>query len=245
MNTSHRFIEGKSFPIAIFLIVALSSFPEILLQPEMLFASFLGLVIIYLLLNIYNQNSITGIIIQAAFICSIATLFYAPSVIFLIIILIGVTIFRPFNIRNSLLICLGFILLYIYLFGLSYIFNLKLILPLDVKLDFSRTSEILLNSPKIGVGFVFLIITIAISSVFAKRQKLVVRQRNQLSLLFVAILLYSLVGFIFNFTGSFLFIFSLSGIFFLFFYTNLNKKWLIEVPLICLLIYNSLQSIFS
>jgi len=230
INTNHRFIEGKSFPLGIFLIVALSSYPAVLIQPEMLFVSFLGLVIVYLLLNIYNQHSIAGIILQASILCSIATLFYAPSIIFLLIILIGVTIFRPFNIRNTLLVFVGFILLYIYLFGLSYLFDWELSLPLDVEFDLYRSLELLLTSSKIGVWFVFLLALITISSVYTNRQRLIVRQRNQLSLLFAAFILCVIVGLMFNLSGSFLFLFSILGIFFLFFYKNLTKKWLIEVP---------------
>lgn len=244
MNTNHRFVEGKSFPLAIFLIIALSSYPAVLLQPEMLFVSFLGVVIVYLLLNIYNQHSIAGIILKASFLCSIATLIYAPSIIFLLIILIGVTLFRPFNIRNTLLICVGFMLFYIYLFGLSYIFDWKLSLPLEVNFDFYRTLELLLTSSRIGVWFVFLLAILTISSVYTYRQRLIVRQRNQLSLLLAAFLLCFIVGVLFNLTGSFVFLFAILGLFFLFFYNNLNKKWLIEVPLIGLFIYNSLVSIF-
>ena len=245
MNANHRFMDGESFPLAIFLIVALSSFPSVFIHPEMLFSSFLGIVIISLLLNIYNQKSIAGIIFQASFLCSIAVLFYAPSIISLLIILIGVSIFRPFNIRNLLLIVVGFLLLYIYFFGFSYLFDWTLQLPLNVKLEFSKTIEMLLDPSKIGVGVVFLIAIIALSRVYAKRQRLIVRQRNQLSLLFAALLLYLIVGLLFSLSGSFLFLFSLSGLFFLFLYHSMNKKWLVEVPLIGLLIYNSLVSIFN
>jgi len=133
MNANHRFAEGESFPLAIFLIVALSSFPAVFMQPELLFTSFLGILIVSLLLNIYNQNLIAGIIFQASFLCSVAVLFYSPSIIFTVITLIGVSIFRPFDIRNLLLICIGFILLYVYLFGLSYIFEWELQLPIIYK----------------------------------------------------------------------------------------------------------------
>lgn len=245
MNVNHRFVDGESFPLAIFMLVAISSFPAIFIQPELLLVSLLGILIVYLLLNIYNKNSIVGIIFQTSFLCSIATLFYAPSIIFLLVILIGVSIFRPFNIRNLIIICIGFLLLYLYLFGLSYIFGWDINLFLNLKLELAKALEIPLNIEKIGLGIVFLILIISISSVYAKRQRLIVRQRNQLSVLFAAILLCLIVGLIFNFTGSFLFIFSLSGIFFLFFYKNINKKWLVEVPLIVLLIYNTFVSIYS
>lgn len=245
INANHRFVDRSSYPFTVFLFIGLTSLPEFLLHPELLFTTFLGILVIYLLLEIYNQPSISGIIFKSAIICSFASLFYLPSIFLLLLILVSISIFRPFTLRNFLLVLIGFGLLYFYLYSLSYIFNWSLNFPDELNLQDGEFITNLFQKNNLGLLGMFVLALVSMANVFSMRQKLIVRQRNQLAVIFIAWLIYFGISLFSSFSDTLLMLLSLSSIFFLFFYHSIKKQWILDSLLIIIFIYNSFVSIFS
>ena len=245
INSNHRFVDRMSYPLAVFLFIGLTSHPQVLLHPEVLFSGFLGVLVVYLLLEIYNQSNISGIIFQSAVICSVASLFYLPSIILVVLILVGLSIFRPFELRSLLLILIGFALLYFYLFSLTYIFDWELNFPVNLNPQVGESILKLPNEKNFGLLGIVVLVIVSMGRLYSMRQRLIVRQRNQLAVMFIACMFYFGIGLFFGFSDTLLMLLSLSSIFFLFFYNSINKKWIVDSLLIIILIYNSFVTIFS
>lgn len=66
------------------------------------------------LLQIYNQRSVTNLGFEVGLLIGLATLFFQPSIIFLLIIPVFLQVFRPFSWREWLFPMIGFALIFLF-----------------------------------------------------------------------------------------------------------------------------------
>lgn len=246
INNEHHFTESSIFSLSFYFLLVLSAFPECLFNTYALLSGIFVLLSLQLQMRIYSKGRITLLIFNASVLCSFASFFFFPSVVILILIASSIAIFKPFNIKNFLVMLSGFALPYFYFFAIGFLLQeVSLhdffyyfpfhIIPFSTQ-DFFTQLRLFF--------FALLILGFFLSSIRI-RQQLIVRQRNQLVILFIISTLYSLLLLFFGIAPTLLIITAASGIFFLLFFHSLPKKWIAELILVLLFAVNSSWHFFS
>lgn len=231
INQLHRFSEKPTHIVALFFFFVLSAFPETLSHLFNNFGTLFAMLSLIAMLKIYNQPSVKGLIFLSSLLTSIASLFFFPAALLLIILFISIGVFRPFEPKNIAMAFIAFLLPYFYLFGIAYMVDFKISLPFDAllpktqQLEFSFYDNAMNTFPLIGYA---LIVLIAITKSFMQKQLLIVRQRNQLSILLYTCFIFIIFSLFSGIEKSILYLLAGSSIFILLFYNNLKSKWLIE-----------------
>lgn len=113
--TERHELFGKSSYLPALIYILLFSFtPEALHLHPLLFANFFILLSVDALLNMYRKPNAIGQSFETGLLIAIATLFYFPSILLLLFLLVGLFIMRPFSIREFILVVLGFVFPYLY-----------------------------------------------------------------------------------------------------------------------------------
>lgn len=125
---NHILIENELIPrnstIAAFLFIILSGlFIDFINLNPVLIANLFIISAIWLFMRIYNLADAYPIILNIGTLIGIASLFYFPSIIFLILIWIGFIIYRIIKWREWIISIIGFIIPYIFL--ISYYFGVN------------------------------------------------------------------------------------------------------------------------
>lgn len=235
LNNIHKLVEGNSLPVVVFCLLGSMcfSFSEIHLSAllSILFSIF-GL---SFLLRIHNQNSVLGLLFTSAFFIGIASLFLLQSAIQLIVVLITILSFRPYESRNYIMMLIGFGIPLFYFFSIHYLFDIPF--P-SLKFYFSSPSFLMEEQAKRVIPIVFLTLIgfVSMSRLFASRTKFIVRQRNQLLIMACFVLSQMLMGIFIPETHAIIAILPLGGIAFMHLYKNASKKWMWDTALFLLLV---------
>lgn len=187
-------ILGKStfLPAACY-ILACSVFAPFLTFTPPLLCNFFLLYIFNEILTEYKSNNSIASMYNLGLVVTLGTLFYFPFIIFLVLLWLALFVFKPFYWREWVSAFMGFITL-IYLLGVYYYWNNKLLDFYDIWKPLSTKLPIYINIQVLDYIVLFPIITCVLLSMLYLRQNffksfVLVRKSFQLSLfiLFLAV----------------------------------------------------------
>ena len=234
INHLHRFSEKSPFVLMFLFLCFISGFWQILMYPNGLIVALLSILAFLPMLNIYNQPSVGSLIFLSSILISLASILFLPSCLLLVTLFISIGIFRPFDLKNIIMVLVAYSLPFFYFFGIAYIFDFHVSLPLEnifhpsEKLNNSYLDDWTRSIPVIGYALIMLL---AFFSYFFSKQQLIVRQRNQLNVLFYANLIFTFFTLFYGVEYGFVSLLSSSSFFILLLYNNSKNKWLIESSL--------------
>jgi hypothetical protein len=120
-NTSLFFIARRTYFPALFYIMLYSSFPGGMVLNPALPAALLILTGLWRMMSAYRLNGVVFNFFDAALLVSSAGMFYAPSVWFVLLVLIGVLILRSPDFREISVALAGALLPWIVLYAVWYL----------------------------------------------------------------------------------------------------------------------------
>lgn len=189
------------------------------------------------LLQIYNQRSVIHLSFEIGILISIATIFYQPSIIFILIVPVFLQTFRPFNWREWLFPIIGFGMILLFYWTYILIKNEDFfIYYLFEKFNYQTffyAQETLL----IAFG---LLTFIGIGSYMTGARRAVIHARKQR---LVIVFLFVIAGFTItalNYAGlmycNYFIVGALSALFIGNYFANARFKWIGEIVFLCVLV---------
>jgi hypothetical protein len=121
INSKYIIIKQRTYLPAFFYFILISCFITLHQINPAVFASFFIALVFSHILSIYHKEDVLDNLFRAGFYLSIASLFYAPSILYFLAILLSIASIRSFNIREWLVAFFGlitpwfFFLIYHYL----------------------------------------------------------------------------------------------------------------------------------
>lgn len=115
VNENEVLSKPSFLPAFLYIIFMSSDTAQLTLYP-LLFANLFILLAIHRLLNSYRKDTAFSNSFDAAFLLSIATLFYFPCVVFFPVLYVGFILFRPFNWREWFIALIGIVVPYTFVF---------------------------------------------------------------------------------------------------------------------------------
>lgn len=112
----HEFLQRRTYLPGLFYCVLMSASPQLLQYHPLIFANFFITLMLNSLIKTYRQNKAFNGVFEAGLFLGIATLFYYPLVILFPLLPISLIVLRPFIWREWLIIIVGFVFPYIYVF---------------------------------------------------------------------------------------------------------------------------------
>ena len=161
----------------------------------------------------------------------------------ILILFISISTFRSFNFREYLIVIVGLLLPFFYSYSMSYLLGQSLNKIDFGSISFSFHTAETINLTAIGILMLILLSIWATMKAFASRSKLIVRQRNQMSVILSFILIPTLLSFFFPINLLLPFIAAPLSLLFLIFYQNYSMKWILDVFLLLLFSISILDKI--
>lgn len=110
----HQILTKKSWlPALLFLVLSSSTKGFLWLNPELIAGIFI-LLSLHFLLETYRMDNAIIFIFNAGFFIGLATLFYFPSIVFVLFSIISIILLRPFTFREWMIMLLGSTIVPIY-----------------------------------------------------------------------------------------------------------------------------------
>jgi|GEM_PF-7088252 len=228
-----KVIQSNGYFLFLFALLLASYFPLVDINWTTLLALLLCIWSIPFVIQIHNQNSIRNLLFYASILCGIAGILFFPTFTYLLFILIGISVFRPFNPREFLLIISCFCMPLLYYLSWNFLNDNPSELNFEFAfIDLNKIIFTDLSENKWGALVLISAILLAIFAIvttFLNRTKRIVRQRNQIVVLFV-FLLISVLNLILY--GDISFVIPISLLLALFLqlaYQDLRRKWLVNI----------------
>lgn len=232
LNSKLKLVERLGTKAVMLYLAFILCFPFSLLNLSSLLASLLCFISLGLLLNIYNQKSVLSLLFWSSFLLGVASILFYPAALFFILVFATMTIFRPFEIRNIFISIIGFLLPLFYLNSIFYLFEI----PIEyVNIRDKGLKFIVFNDLSIySTGRILLFTTVALLSisVILNRRKMVVRQQNQMLVLFLYLLFSFALKLFISLELLVLLILPPIAFFILLFYQKLARKWILNIYLL-------------
>ena len=190
------------------------------------------------LLAIYNQRNVIHLGSEAGLLIAIATIFYQPSVLFVLIILVFIQVFRPFNWREWLFPFLGFCLIILFLATYHYLKKE----PFFVYFLFEKFNyTAFYNSTKFSIFLLGLLILLGIGTYLQSARRTIMHARKQ-RLVILFMFLSTTVGLgllnYFELTyANFYLVLFIAPLFVGYYFADCKLKWLGELILIGSIIF--------
>lgn len=167
LNSKHIIIKQRTYLPALFFVLLSSCFLPLQRINPAVFSSFLILLTIDHILTIYHKENVLDNIFKAGFYVSIASLFYAPSIIYIVAVLLAILTLRAFNLRELFASLFGFFTPWFFFFFYHYFINSDLTITFRV-LDFNLFTGINhnSNSPLFYIFYGYCLILFLITGVF-------------------------------------------------------------------------------
>jgi hypothetical protein len=152
--------------------------------------------------KLYNAAIASGVIFNIGLLLGIGSFLYFPSIAFLLCILLGLMILRPFRIKEFVLLVLG--ILTPYYFFIIYLFLNDRLVFSNVFPTFVIQIPALENNIRVATAILFLGMPFLMGGYFIQThlRKMLIQARKNWSIMLLYVLLSLLVPFI-NSTGSF------------------------------------------
>lgn len=192
----HRLTTKYSFLPAMAYLLITSLLPEWNYFSPPLLASTLVIWVILKLFRMYNVGAVKGRVFNAGLIVGLCSLIYFPSAAFLICVLLGILILRPFRLNELVLLFLGAITPYyfwsVYLF-LTDRLSLRTVFP-AVSFDVPDVQ----HSIRLAIAAVFLVMPFMVGAFHLQNhlRKMLIQVRKNWSIVLIWLLLALLVPFI-------------------------------------------------
>ena len=123
INSKHIIIKQRTYLPAFFYLVLISSFTPLHQINPAVFASLLIVFVLDHILAIYHKENVLDNLFRAGFYISIASLFYAPAILYFIALLLSVISIRSFNLREWFAPFFGLITPWLFYFFYHYFVN--------------------------------------------------------------------------------------------------------------------------
>lgn len=151
--------------------------------------------VLFQLNKLYNNPSAKSIIFNIGLGTGIATLFYLPSIAFVILIIVGLTITRPFRLPEWIIAVLGFFTSY-YFLG-AYLFLTDKWQQFEFPIP-GLSIPLLKSSPWSVAAIVLVVFTLLVGITFVQSniRRLVVHSRKSWSLIYLYLLVALIVPFL-------------------------------------------------
>lgn len=186
---------------------------------NILVSGLLILVFCYSFLKIYNQANIQKLLFYASLVVSFLTFLSFVNAIILIAFWLGVSIIRPFNIKDLLVSLIAFALPLLYYYSGLFIWDNSLV---EVSLTPNMTFDLTIFE---WIVIVFVLLT-SLHSI-SYRSKMIVHQRNQMSFMLLMLVVFVALTFIYD--KQFLILTSIPASLFLCnMYFSFEKKWILD-----------------
>lgn len=190
----HKIVERGNYIGAYIFILLSCMFRNFLFLSPALIANIFLLIEIDLLFSIYKKEKVSSQIFDLGFVISISSLFYFPSLSFLLFLFFGVLILRPFKFGEWLVIIIGAIVPYflsaVYFFWFDrlpeFFNNITFRKVMNEEFGFITNVQIILISSLVFIALIWSLLKIQ-QNYF----KALVQIRNY----FAVLLLFSLLGF--------------------------------------------------
>lgn len=162
----------KSSYVAAFAYITLSSlFPQYVSFNNVMIANWAMLAVIFAIFRLSQTTEPRKIIFNTGLVIGVATLIYMPAALYLILLLIAISIVRPFNIGEWLVAILGAITPVYFAAGLFYLYDVLHWLPDMLHLSFNTDYTMYKSANAIGV--ISGVFVLFITSVFVLQQQIV------------------------------------------------------------------------
>ena len=126
LNTSHSFLNERSFVPALIFILITALLPQYQALNPALLASIFILFAFKRILDSYRKKGVAYSFFDAGILIGIGSLFYANLIWFGTFIFIGIIIFRSINIEEIIVSIFGLITPYLIMFGIYYLLDCNL-----------------------------------------------------------------------------------------------------------------------
>jgi len=225
INRKYRFAENNPFPILFFVIVGMVAVPAQFIAIGSTIGLLFFLISLMVMLEIYNQPNVRGFIFLSAVVIGIGVLFYLPITLGLLLLFITLAIFRPFELRNFLVAIVGTLLPLIYYIFFCYFFEMDF--PIT-EFQFSQNAEPIILENEITFPLFLLVGLFSMARIFIGRSKFIVRQRNQLLILFCYLLFLAVLVIFSSAAQIAIFTVPLLAVFISYLHKKVKKKWILE-----------------
>jgi len=230
----YRVLSRSSYLPAVSYILISSLFIEFLSLTPALMANTFLLFALAKIFSLYKKEQVTGIMFDAAFLVSIASLFFFPYVAFYIFILASISLLRPFSLREYLISIIGLILPY-YFAGVYFFWigRLPEFFQMVAISDIRFNTEVLERSLRILIIGIPVIIVMGWTALYIQANlfRMVVQVRNYL-IVFVWFFVSGILSLLIQFQGDifhFIWLVVPGGISFAFFFTEFRRKFVSEI----------------
>jgi hypothetical protein len=184
-------------------------------------------------LKIHNQKSVLGLLFLASLLIGIASVFYYPIIAQLLVIYLTIAFFRPFEVRNYMFTLVGIALTYFYLFCLSYLLDWDLQLSqIELKSLDSLSS---LSVETIPILLFMILAGAGASQIAVNRSKFIVRQRNQLVIISIFLIVQFLMLLLLSTRMAWLPMIPFLSVFVLYLYGKIERNWLLDLFLLLII----------
>ncbi len=190
----HKITERGNYLGAYLFILLSCMFQNFLFLSPALVANLFLLIEIDLLFSIYKKENVSSQIFDLGFVISVSSLFYFPSLAFLLFLFFGVLILRPFKIGEWMVLLIGAIVPYflsaVYFFWFDrlpeFFNNITFRKVMNEEFGFVTNTQVIIIS---------LVVLIAVIWSLMKIQQNYFKALVQIRNYFAVLLLFSLLGF--------------------------------------------------
>ncbi len=123
INSKHIVIKQRSYLLSFFYIILLSSIISLQQLNPAVFAVFFFVFAMDHILSIYHKENVLDNLFRAGFYIAIASLFYAPTIFYIIAALLSIISIRSFNAREWFALFFGLITPWFFFFFYHYLVN--------------------------------------------------------------------------------------------------------------------------
>ena len=182
-NKKHILINYRTYLPAFFYVIISSSFIQLHRMNPVIIGGIFIFIAINFLFSTYRTEYALDRLYLAGFFVSIASLFWGPLAIFVLIIWISLSILRPFIGREWIVSLLGFLTPYLFVFVYYFVFLeerelVRLIDHFIANFSLIKTFYSLHFSYYIFYGFLVLIIIVASYTIVSNYQKKKIKTRK-------------------------------------------------------------------
>jgi len=127
INSKHIVIKQRTYLPAFLYLILVSSFVTLHQINPAVFASLLIVLAFDHILSIYHKENVLDNLFRASFYLAVASLFYAPSILYFIAFLLSIISIRSFNLREWFAAVFGLITPWFFYFFYQYFVNSDLL----------------------------------------------------------------------------------------------------------------------
>jgi hypothetical protein len=189
MLNKHEVLYKNSYLPSLIFALLISSTPGLFLFHPIHFVNLLILIIFNRMFTMFKNDKANAALFDSAFLSGVASLIYFPALLLFIVLIIALRILRPFNLKEWLIVMIGFILP--YFFVSVYMFWNHSLIPFWSQyislFSFSApTVSIVQSNQMIYLGIVVgLLLLFSLLKLRANHSKNVIRTRSFQQLFFI------------------------------------------------------------